>query len=155
MYGVTDCDLDLEGIPADAMAVLHEPFSWPRREVIKSGFSLRIDNLPPWQSSVRNWEARWWMRPTPDGRFYHAAIDTTFALYRRGTPFAQCMRVVGVHAVRSAPPYTARHVPWYLDGEHLDEENAQYFATANASNSWRPSGRSLVAPYSRCKAQAD
>ena len=146
VYGVTDCDLDLDGIPADALRVLQEPFGWSR-PVIKSGFSLRIDDLPPWQSSVRDWESRWWKRTTPDGKFYHAAIDTTFALYSLGTNHKHCMSVANVFAVRSAPPYTARHIPWYLDGDKLDEENANYFATANASNSWRPNGRSLAAPY--------
>jgi hypothetical protein len=144
VYGVTDCDLDLTGVPVDAIEMLTGPV---RRGYIKCGLSLRIDDLPPWQAAVKTWESRWWKRSSHAGRFYHAAIDTTFALYRSDTAHAICMQVVGVPSLRSAPPYTARHVPWYLDGENLDEENANYFATANASNSWRPHGKQLSAPY--------
>jgi len=147
VYGVTDCDLDIEGVPVDALARLSEPFSWQSARPVKSGLSLRIDDLPPWQASVRQWESRWWRRVVPGGRFYFAAIDTTFALYRGDTLHATCMSVANVLCVRSAAPYTARHVPWYLDGENLDEENANYFATANDSNSWRPNGKHLAAPY--------
>lgn len=144
VYGVTDCDLDLTGVPSDAIEYLASGLS---RGIIKCGLSLRIDDLPPWQTSVKSWEARWWKSPLPGGRFFRAAIDTTFALYRKETHHSVCMRVVNVPALRAAPPYTARHVPWYLDGENLDAENANYFATANSSNSWRPNGKQLSAPY--------
>jgi len=148
VYGVTDCDLDLSGVPVDAMERLQEPFSWRgSRPPVKSGLSIRIDDLPPWQTAVRHWESRWWRRPINGGRFYVAAIDTTLALYRRETSHSVCMSVVNVLSVRSAPPYTARHVPWYLDGDNLDAENQHYFATSNQSNSWRPQGRSLRAGY--------
>lgn len=147
-YAVTDCDLDLDGIPCDAISRLIEPLVWYKSVIIKSGFGLRIDDLPEWQNSVRRWESQWWRRPlSKDERFYRAAIDTTFALYRRDTPHDLATKVVGVPCVRSGYPYVARHVPWYLDGENLDEENANYFATANSSNSWRPNGRHLAAPY--------
>jgi hypothetical protein len=147
-YVVTDCDLDIADVPLDALERLREPFAWLGSEIIKSGLSLRIDDLPPWQSVVRCWEDRWWKRPvTPDGRFYWAAIDTTFAMYRRETPHGQTMKVVGVPSVRAGEPYTARHVPWYLDGENLDEENANYFRTAGMSNSWKPRGKGLAANY--------
>ena len=146
-YCVTDCDLDLTGIPFDALEVLQRPFSMPRINVIKCGLSLRIDDLPPWQESVRTWEQRWWRRPVCGGSYYAAAVDTTFASYRRGTDFSTATSVANVASIRAAMPYTARHVPWYLDGENLDEENANYFATANASNSWKPNGKALAAPY--------
>lgn len=147
-YAVTDCDLDLETCPQDTLCALQEPFGWGRG-IVKSGLSLRIDDLPTWQNKVREWEGRWWQKPLAGSRFYSALIDTTFALYDCRTPHARAMTVVGVPAVRSAPPYCARHVPWYLDGNHLDEENAHYFATSNASNSWKPNGQAMTAGYSR------
>lgn len=145
-YAVTDCDLDLETCPADTLQVLQEPFSW-NRFVVKSGLSLRIDDLPDWQVKVREWERRWWQKPLAGGRFYTALIDTTFALYDGRTPHKTATTVVGALAVRAAPPYCAKHVPWYLDGTNLDAENEHYFATANASNSWRPNGQALGAAY--------
>ena len=140
IYGVTDCDLDLDGVPADAVQVLQSQL---RGGVIKCGFSLRIDDLPPWQSAVVDWESRWWKRPVYGGKFFEAPIDTTFALYAAETPHSKCMKVSGVKALRSAEPYTARHMPWYLDCDNLDDENRNYFATAGASNSWKPAGRAL------------
>ena len=145
-YAVSDCDLDLDGVPDDAFQRLLIPFTW-RNGIIKSGFSLRIDDLPPWQHTVKRWESRFWTKRTPCGQWYYSPIDTTFAVRERKTPHDIATRVVGVRSVRSA--ITIRHVPWYLDGNNLDEENAHYFATANGSNSWRPNGRGLTASYAR------
>lgn len=144
-YAVTDCDLDLAGVPLDALTHLATPFTWGRN-IIKAGLSLRIDDLPPWQSAVRQWESRWWRRQIRPG-WWDAKVDTTFAVYDIRTPFAQATKVVGIESVRADSPHTARHVPWYLDATDLDAENANYFATATASNSWRPSGRGLAATY--------
>lgn len=155
LYVVTDCDLDLTGVPADVLEVLQGPLMWTRSQPIKSGLALRIDDLPAWQMSVKQWESRWWRSPNKiDPRFFDAAIDTTFALYRGSTPHDQCMRVMGISSVRLAGPYQARHVPWYMDGENLDDENKNYFETANSSNSWRPAGKSLIATYARGKRYA-
>lgn len=146
-YVVTDCDLDLRDVPADVLDVLSEPFSWGQ-SIVKSGLSLRIDDLPAWQSTVVEWESQWWQKPTREGRFFWAAVDTTFLMLDATTLHSIATTVVGVKSVRSAPPYCARHVPWYLDGDNLDAENEHYFRTANASNSWKPRGRSLVSRYS-------
>jgi len=141
-YVVTDCDLCIRDCPRDLLGVLAEPLHW-RRGVIKSGLSLRIDDLPEWQTTVREWESRFWTQPIMGGRFYWAAVDTTFAMYSCSTPFRIAKTVVRARATRSAPPYTARHLPWYLDGNNLDVENQHYFRTANASNSWKPAGQKL------------
>ena len=145
-YVVTDCDLCIAECPRDVLEVLQEPFH-SRSRIVKSGLSLRLDDLPDWQTKVREWESRWWNRPTACGRFYEALIDTTFAMYDCRTPFPRVTKVVGIPATRSAPPYVARHLPWYLDGENLDPENQHYFQTASRSNSWKPAGRGLAAGY--------
>ena len=146
-YVVTDCDLDISECPEDTLEVIEEPFFW-REGIVKSGLSLRIDDLPEWQKNVIEWESRWWKKPTADGRFFIAPIDTTFAMYDCRTSVKKATSVVGVPAVRSAPPYVARHIPWYLNGENLDEENRNYFRTAGRSNSWKPDGKGLRSPYS-------
>lgn len=153
-YCVTDCDLDLEGVPADLMAVIQQPLTSWHNPPVKSGVALRIDDLPAWQTQVKEWESRFW-RNRVDGFRYLAPIDTTLAMYRAHTPVRIATRVAGVRAVRTAGPYTARHVPWYLDPTNLDEENANYFATANDSNSWRPEGDKLTSRFcttGRCHA---
>jgi hypothetical protein len=145
-YCVTDCDLDLEGVPADLLDVLREPLTSWRNPPVKSGTALRIDDFPPWQTQVKEWESRFW-RQRVEGNYYWAPIDTTLAMYRSHTPVRIATKVAGVRAVRVAGPYTARHMPWYLDPTNLDEENANYFATANSSNSWRPDGNKLVSRF--------
>jgi len=153
-YCVTDCDLDLQGVPADLMEVLRVPLNWTRRNVIKSGVALQIDDLPPWQTQVKEWESRFW-RNRIGGDYYATPIDTTLAMYRAGTPVRIATKVAGVRSVRVGGQYTARHVPWYLDPTNLDEENANYFATANESNSWRPDGNRLTSRFctgGRCRA---
>lgn len=151
-YVVTDCDLDLEGVPADCLAKLQEPFAWTGsvwKNLVRTGLALRIDDLPPWQTVVKQWEERFWKQPlhTPEP-WYVAPIDTTFALYRAGTTMHQVKWISGARqALRLGGQYTARHMPWYLDPLNLDEENEHYFATANGSNSWRPQGQQLVARY--------
>lgn len=145
-YCVTDCDLDLEGVPADLMEVLQKPLTSWSNPPVKSGVALRIDDLPRWQTQVTEWESRFW-KSRVDGFRYWAPIDTTLAMYRANTPVRIATKVAGIRAVRTAGQYTARHVPWYLDPTNLDEENANYFATANSSNSWKPSGGKLVSRF--------
>lgn len=147
-YVVTDCDIDIEGVPTDVLSVLQEPFCWRFGKPIKSGLALRINDLPPWQDAVMRWESRWWMKYSRmDRRFYNAAIDTTFAMYEQSTPIHLATSVVNALSVRLAGDYQARHMPWYLDCENLDEENRHYFATANTSNSWVPDGKRLSTVY--------
>lgn len=141
-YVVTDCDLDIAECQPDLMELLKIPFGW-KMGIIKSGLGLRIDDLPEWQSAVLNWERQFWKRPVRfDDRFYWAAVDTTFAMYRTDGPMAAAQRALDVRATRTRSPL-ARHVPWYLDGNNLDEENSYYFQTANKSNSWVADGKSL------------
>jgi hypothetical protein len=142
-YCVTDCDLDLQGVPADVLTVLQSTFRW-RRSPIKSGLALRVDDVPRTQTQVLEWESRWWRRKCfADPRFYVAAIDTTFAMYRTSTPHRLAMKVPGIFCVRLAGEYQARHVPWYCDPSRLTEEDQYYFASAGPSNSWRPGLRQL------------
>jgi hypothetical protein len=153
-YCVTDCDIDIEGVPADLMDVLRKPLTSWSNPPVKSGVALRIDDLPPWQTVVKGWESTFWNKPV-DGFRYWAPIDTTLAMYRANTPVRIATKVAGIRAVRSAGDYTARHMPWYLDPTNLDEENANYFATANDSNSWRPDGNKLTSRFcnsGRCHA---
>jgi len=154
LYIVTDCDIDIEGVPLDVLSVLQFPFSWRTNAPVKSGLALRINDLPPWQSEVFQWESRWWLKPCPISPWYRAAIDTTFAMYRCGTTLRQVQDVARTPAVRLGGEYQARHMPWYLDAENLDEENANYFATASESNSWKPDGKALTTRFMKGKTHA-
>ena len=92
-------------------------------EIDKVGFGLRIDDLPdryPLAEDVRTWEARFWTDEIEPG-VYRADIDTTFALYR---PLDRRHREDS--ALRTGAPYVARHTPWYLGPEDIDDEDRWY-----------------------------
>ncbi|WP_418982904.1 glycosyltransferase [Alistipes sp.] len=107
-------------------------------EAAKVGFSLKIDDLPDHFADKKHviaWESRFWEKPVePD--VYEADIDTTFALYRPNFPVGSGrwgMRL------RTGGRYTARHLPWYIDSEHLSEEERYYQSSVKTAAHW--SGR--------------
>ena len=145
-YVVTDCDLDIADVPLDALHYLKQPLFRDER-LSKVGLSLEIANLPPWQTEVKSWESQFWKKKHRlHTAFFDAWVDTTFAIYRGSLPHQKAMQVRW--ALRADRPYTARHVPWYLDCNELDEESANYFATASAANSWKPNGMKLSSRFS-------
>ena len=88
----------------------------------KVGFSLRIDDLPDHyvhKQDVITWESQFWRNKMPSG-FFPAPIDTTFAMHRPGSGH------LNANSLRSAPPYTARHLPWYYDLSKPTAEDAYY-----------------------------
>ena len=88
----------------------------------KVGFSLRIDDLPDHyvhKQDVITWESQFWRDKLPSG-FYSAPIDTTFAMHRPGVGH------LNSNSLRSAPPYTARHLPWYYDLSKPTAEDDYY-----------------------------
>ena len=92
------------------------------QKIDKVGFSLRIDDLPDHfihKSDVITWETQFWQNVYCPG-YYKAPIDTTFAMYRPGSGHQNG------NSLRSAPPLTARHLPWYQDFANLSEEDAYY-----------------------------
>jgi hypothetical protein len=132
-YVVTDPDVvPTEGCPADLLDHLCGALDrFP--EVDRIGIGLRIDDLPaggPHTDDVVAWESQFWETEVAPG-FFAADVDTTFALYRPGR------RRPGRQALRSGPPYVARHLPWYETADVADEEVAFYRARADpAVNSW-------------------
>jgi len=94
----------------------------------KVGFGLRFDDIPDHyahkaeviavESAVLDW-------PVERGAYYFP-IDTTFALYRPNASHAR-------EAIRTGPPYVARHDSWYIDFDNLTEEEAFYEQRAASS----------------------
>lgn len=125
-YIVTDPDvLPDQSCPHDAVLRFYNMLQdYPH--ITKSGFSLKIDDLPayfPIRDIVLEMEKRFWTKPTPDGEGYFAHIDTTFALYRPGI-FPE--DGAWFDGVRLAPPYIAQHMPWYENPAELDDESLFY-----------------------------
>lgn len=87
----------------------------------KAGFGLRSDDIPDTyrhKAAVLAIEAYMWEWPLEPG-VYYAPIDTTFALYREQGTWAR-------EAIRTSSPYVARHDSWYLDFDHLSDEELFY-----------------------------
>jgi len=93
---------------------------------IKSGLALKIDDVPDTRYGLyAKWlESRYWKQELePD--VYSAHVDTTFSVVQVGQPFTY-------EAVRLAGDLTARHIPWYLDYEDLDQEEVYIIQHSNS-----------------------
>lgn len=134
-WAVTDCDLDLSGVPSDTVHVLMDGM---RRHdwAVKAGLSLELEDIPedlPLTKRVRNHERRFWEHQLDD-QFFQADIDTTFAVYRKDGPQGHYGP-----AIRANRPYTARHLPWYWDPANLDKEQKQYLEKCSSGGrTWTP-----------------
>ncbi len=123
------------GCPSDITELLCEVLDrYPRHT--KAGLSLRINDLPDFyafKNQVLAWEAPFWETLLDDGH-YEAAIDTTFALYRPGV---HCDEERWWRSIRTAPPYSAMHLPWYQDtGVNSAEDIYYQRAVAGISSQW-------------------
>lgn len=126
-YVVTYSDvLPDPACPPDALDYFHYLLErYP--DYAKVGFALRIDDLPDCYALKEvaiGWERQfWWWKLEPD--VYHAAIDTTFALYRPNSGFT--LRP----AIRTGRPYLAKHLPWYSNSKNPTAEEVYYRVHAN------------------------
>lgn len=122
-YVYTDPDIiPDESCPNDFMLKFkHALDAYPNLQ--KVGFSLKIDDLPDCyfpKAEVISHESKFWEKKLDDD-LYDAVVDTTFALYR---PLAEGDWLLP--GARTAPPYTARHLPWYNDSLKLSKEEKYY-----------------------------
>lgn len=137
-YFVSDADLDLTGVPFDCLVRLRDGLRdfGERFQLEKTALSLRIDDLPPTgllTPRVVDEQRRCWRERVGD--WYLADTDTTAACY-----FGQ-HGWRGYRSLRLGPPYTARHLAWYLDPDNLPDEWAWYLSRIDPDHSlW---GRTL------------
>lgn len=118
--------------PNDFMSVFFEELQ-RYKDLDKVGFSLLIDDLPdasPIKEQVIAFEEQYWKQRL-GGRLYRAPIDTTFAMYRPGRRGGFWLK-----AARTCKPYSARHMPWYIDPKNASEEELYYRRHADASSYW-------------------
>ncbi len=135
-YLVSDADLNLDGVPRDFVTRLSAALDrYPN--CVKAGLSLAIDDLPddsPVKARVIAHESQFWSSKLDDQHF-DAAVDTTLALYRAGRGWSGY-----APAIRLAPPYTARHVPWYLTPGQVGDDWLHYFSRLKPTGIvWGPS----------------
>lgn len=132
-YLVTDHDLDLSGVPEGFIDILLEGL---KLDVVKSGLSLRIDDLPDngYTKQVAEWEKKFW-ETEKTGMFYYSDVDTTLAVYaRERVPLDDSDKFF--RAVRADKPYEARHMPWYNTPENITKEEEFYMDNVKRNVYW-------------------
>jgi hypothetical protein len=132
LYVVSDPDLDLSGVPPDALQHLADLLlKYPAQG--KVGLSLEINDYTPdlpFYPINAHIEASYWRAPPLDDVALLAPVDTTFAMYHK-----HIMSEYRICGCRTLRPYTARHLPWYVRSP--DEEFTHYLLNANSSSSFK------------------
>lgn len=138
-YVVTDPDIALDNVNGDILEVYtHFLEKLPMIDVV--GPMLRIDDIPdcyPRKKEAINWEMRFHPPFKKVNRikykgnvveFILAKIDTTFAMNRMGRRWGRRT----IKAIRVLPPYSAKHLEWYLDPKNLTPDQEYYMKHASA-----------------------
>jgi hypothetical protein len=110
----------------------------------KVGFSLKIDDIPDcyaMKEEVLFYEKHLFDYKR-DELLYWAPIDTTFALYRPRGKRKHANNNIEMY--RTAYPYMARHLPWYIDSKNPDEENRYFFEQTLVKTSWSKRGKEFL-----------
>ena len=133
----TDSDVEpLEECPYDFLLFFLETMK-RHKYASKVGFSLKIDDIPDCfkpKKAVIDHEQTFSRFYLPEESVFYAPIDTTFALYRPRSSWKHAYYNIEIY--RTAYPYMARHLPWYLDSTNPDEETIYYLDTANKTATW-------------------
>jgi hypothetical protein len=97
---------------------------------------LKLDDLPDHnltKKEVLEYEGRFYDYPQEE-MLYRAPIASTFALYR---PYGKVKHANNyVEMYRTAFPYMALHLPWYVDSKNPDDEERYYLEHLTLSTYW-------------------
>ena len=136
-YIVTDHDLDLSEVPLDFVTVLKQGLD-NNKDRVKCGLSLDLDSLPnnTYTKEVKNFEAKYWVDKDKNGNFI-AGVDTTLAIYdRKRQPVGWGNGDNFFQATRLPKPYSAKHIPWYMDKEALQNDLEELYYHKHCNNQW-------------------
>lgn len=146
-YVVTDHDLDLTGLPTNYIDILMAGLE-NNPDVIKSGLSLRIDDLPdnPFAKEAYDWELKFWQTKQDNLGFYKSSVDTTFALYDTERKFSKLPPESDrfFDAVRSPEPYVIRHCLWYETLESIENNPEEKYYFENTHTYWAGKMKELL-----------
>jgi hypothetical protein len=133
----TDPDvIPIESCPPDVVSFLYRLLN-KHSEYVKAGLGLYLSDIPDYyhlKQLVIRWEENLYGREI-EPNVYEADVDTTFALYRPGTPYLLAP------SLRTRGCYQARHLPWYVNSSRIDEEERYYRMHALGSiTNWDTAG---------------
>jgi len=134
-FVLTDPDTPLDSAPGDILFVYQ--FILNGLSLYNVGASIRWDD---WHERFRDNQGHYedaFIHSIPkvyeyrSVNYYYieAAIDTTFALYKKGVP----LRRVGGPSIRMLPPLGVRHLDFYL-GERDAPEDVLYYESEALTN---------------------
>jgi hypothetical protein len=131
-YVITDADMGLLDTPSDTLLYLKDNIDALGLDKIGLGLDWGIvkeDSL--YYNHLQSYEKNRW-NSSHTNNIYNIAIDTTFALYKKGTPYF-------VGGASTTYPYVARHYPWEFNQETYEknEEYKYYIKNANTSSSYK------------------
>lgn len=135
-YVVTDPDIALDNVDSDILDV-YSYLLEVLPKIIVIGPMLRIDDLPDhyhnkekvqvghfrnfWSREINNIEYKNKVIQYIDGN-----IDTTFGMNRAGTHWRRLRK-----GIRTMPPYSARHLDWYINSKSLTPDQKHYVKYAS------------------------
>lgn len=141
-YVVTDPDILLDNVNGDILRVYsHLLGTMPEISVV--GPMLRIDDIPDYyplkerllsKSNHKKFHSGKVHTISCNGtqiKYIHAKIDTTFGMFRAGTPWHRLQP-----GIRTFAPYSAKHLDWYIDPENLTEDQEYYMKHASRNAHW-------------------
>jgi hypothetical protein len=102
----------------------------------KVGFSLKLDDIPEYnmiRKEIMQYEGHFYDYPRGN-LLYRAPIDTTFALYRPWGKVKHANNCIEIY--RTAFPYMALHLPWYINSVSPDDEERYYLEHLTRSTYW-------------------
>jgi len=118
----TDPDVvPIEACPSHVVSYLYELLN-RHPDYVKAGIGLLLTDIPDHyhlKQSVIRWEENLYGQEI-EPNVYEADTDTTFALYRPGTPY------LTAPSLRTRGDYQGRHLSWYIDSKHIDDEEQYY-----------------------------
>ena len=132
-YVITDADMGLLDTPTDTLLYLKDNMDSLGLDKIGLGLNWGIvkeDSL--YYNHIQSYEKNRWNSAHTNNIYTDIAIDTTFALYKKGTPYF-------VGGASTTYPYVARHYPWEFNQETYEnnEEFKYYIKNANTSSSYK------------------
>ena len=132
-YVITDADMGLLDTPSDTLLYLKDNMDSLGLDKIGLGLNwgiIKEDSL--YYNHIKSYEKNRWNSAHTNNIYTDIAIDTTFALYKKGTPYF-------VGGASTTYPYVARHYPWEFNQETYEnnEEFKYYIKNANTSSSYK------------------
>jgi hypothetical protein len=132
-YVITDADMGLLDTPSDTLLYLKDNMDSLGLDKIGLGLNwgiIKEDSL--YYNHIQSYEKNRWNSAHTNNIYIDIAIDTTFALYKKGTPYF-------VGGASTTYPYVARHYPWEFNQETYEnnKEFKYYIKNANTSSSYK------------------